>query len=218
MIDIIRSCDDLVCAAEALGVLPFFRCGVPGWSVEERIDRAVWFTGEEGPWEWKGQVAFDKRCVYGKFIRNKTAFVSPSAFRDLANWRRGGYSFEARLDEGLVPHRERLLMDYISAHPCALSKDAKRGCGFSEGYDGALTRLEMQTYVVNADFRYSVDKNGRPYGWGGAVICRAEDWLGEEALAVPEGRSPEESFERLIARVMENLPGADEEKVRRAMR
>ncbi|MBR3505283.1 MAG: hypothetical protein IKO07_13720 [Clostridia bacterium] len=218
MMDTIRSCDDLLRATEALGVLPFFRSGVPGWSVEEHIDRAVWFTDREGPWEWKGQLAFEKRCVYGKFVRNKTAFVSPSAFRDLANWRRGGYSFEARLDEGLVPHRERLLMAYIAAHPCTLSRDIKRGCGFTEGYDGALTRLEMQTYVVNADFRYSVDKNGRPYGWGGAVLCAAEDWLGEEALALPDGRPPEESLERLVARVSANLPGADEAALRRALK
>ena len=218
MIDRIRVCDDLARAAEKLGVLPFFRSGVPGWSVEERIDPAVWFTGEEGPWEWKGQLAFDKRCVYGKFIRNKTAFVSPEAFRDLANWRRGGYSFEARVDEGLVPRAERLLMEYISAHPCALSRDAKRGCGVVEGYDGALTRLEMQTYIVNADFRYSIDKHGKPYGWGGAVICAAEDWLGEEALALSDGRTPEESFERLIARVKAGLPGVDEALLRRVMR
>ena len=218
MLDLIRSCSDLARATDALGVLPFFRCGVPGWSVEEHIDPAVWFTGEEGPWEWKGQLAFDKRCVYGKFVRNKTAFVSLDAFRDLANWRRGGYSFEARLDEGLVPHRERLLMEYVSSHPCVLSRDAKRGCGFSEGYDMALARLEMQTYVVNADFRYSIARDGRPYGWGGAVICAAEDWLGEEALEVPEGRTPEASFERLVRRVLENLSGVDEDQVRKTLR
>ena len=214
----IQTAADLADMTDAFGILPFFRSGVPGWSVEEHIDPTVWFTDREGPWEWKGQLAFDKRCVYGKFIRNKTAFVSLDAFRDLANWRRGGYSFEARLDEGLAPHRERLLMAYLSAHPCALSRDAKRGCGFSEGYDGALTRLQMQTYVVNADFRYSLDKNGRPYGWGGAVLCAAEDWLGEEAVEAPAGRSPEASLERLVGRVMANLPGAEEDMVRRALR
>ena len=216
MLDVIRSRDDLARAAEEMGILPFFRSGVPGWSVEEHIDRAVWFTDQEGPWEWKGPLAFEKRCVYGKFIRNKTAFVSLEAFRHLANWRRGGYSFDARLDEGLVPHRERLLMAYLSAHPFTLSREVRQGCGFTEGFDGALTRLEMQTYVVNADFRYSLDRHGRPYGWGSAVLCGAEDWLGEEALTAP--CPPEASLAWLVSRLRACLPGADEEALHRALK
>jgi len=78
------------------GILPFFTNSVPGWSVEEHIDPAVWFTDQEGLWEWKGQLASEQACVYGKFIRNKAVVISPGWFPDLANWRRTGTIGKAR--------------------------------------------------------------------------------------------------------------------------
>ena len=213
----IRTCEDLAAMVDEVGIVPFFRTRVPGWSVEEHVDRAVWFTGQEGPWEWKGQLAFEKRCVYGKFIRGRTAFVSPAWFRELANWRRGGCDFETRVEEGLVRRGDRLVMAYISAHPMSLSSEVKRGCGVPEGYDGALTRLEMQTYVVNADFRCSVDKHGRPYGWGNAVLCAADDWLEEKTVA-PPAWTGEESLERIVAHLIGLMPEADEETLRRELK
>ena len=47
--------------------------------MEEHIDPALWFTDQEGPWEWKGQLASARKCVYGKFIRNK-ASIRPTFF------------------------------------------------------------------------------------------------------------------------------------------
>ncbi len=215
---LIRSRRDLEDMIQHVGILPFFSNSVPGWSVEENADRSVWFNGQEGPWEWKGQLAFEKKCVYGKFIRGKAAWVSLSWFPDLSNWRRDGYDFDARVDDGLVQRRDRLLMEYVSAHPCALSREAKRGCGFTEGYDGVLTRLQMQTYLIDQDFRYDVGKNGRPYGWGNAALITPEDWLGEDTLAVPEGRTPGESFERIVRHLLTIMPDADEKALRRELK
>lgn len=207
---------DLLAAVEHFGILPFFTNRVPGWSVEERIDPAVWFTDADGPWEWKGPLAYDRACVYGKFIRGKAAFVSPEWFSHLANARRGGLPFEAREAAGLVSRKEQLLMRYVAAHPGELSKYAKRECGFTQGYDGVLTRLQMQTFIIDQDFRYSVDRHGRPYGWGNAALILAEDWLGEDFL--PEDVPPEASFERIVGHLRACLPGADEAALRRELK
>ena len=51
---IIRSKDDLMDVIHEIGILPFFANSVEGWSIEEHIDPALWFTDQEGPWEWKG--------------------------------------------------------------------------------------------------------------------------------------------------------------------
>ena len=216
--DPIRSKEDLAERIRAYGFLPFFRNGVLGWSVAEQIDPARWFTDEEGPWEWKGPLASERVCVYGKFLRGKAAFVDPEAFADLANARRGGRDWEGMEDEGLAPYNDRLLMRYLAAHPYALSPRAKRECGFTKGYDTVLTRLQMQTWVVTADFVYSRDAHGVPYGWGNAVIDLAERWLGDETLSVPDGRTPEESFERVVGRILRAMPNADEKAVRRELR
>ena len=213
----VSTAGELAALTARLGVLPFFAGSVEGWSLEENVDPAVWFTDREGPWEWKGPLCYEKRCVYAKLIRGRAAFVSLEWFADLANWRRQAMSYEEREEAGLAPYKDRLLMRYLAAHPCELSRNARRECGFTTGYDAVLTRLEMQTYVVNQDFRYSVDRHGRPYGWGNAAIARAEDWLGPEALRVPGDREPEDSFERLVKHLLGQLPGADEAALRRAL-
>ena len=201
-----------------MGILPFFESGVPGWSLKERVDPCVWFTDREGPWEWKGPLAAEKICAYGKFIRGKAAFVSLPWFAELANYRRDAMDFEERGEAGLVSRQERLLMRYVAEHPGELSKYARRECGFTEGYDGVLTRLQMQTYLIDQDFRYSIDRHGRPYGWGNAALIRPEDWLGEDFLGEATQREPEESFERVVEHLMRMLPGADERALRRALK
>ena len=186
--------------------------------MEEHIDPAIWFTDQEGTWEWKGQLASEKICVYGKFIRNKAAFVSPEWFCDLANWRRNGYGWEGMVDEGLVPYRDRLLLQYLETHPFVLSKYAKHECGFSKGYDTVVTRLQMQTYIVISDFRYSLTKEGIPYGWGNAVLDIADRYLGSEILSVPEDRTPEMSFERMIHHLTQVMPEVDETLIRKELK
>ena len=211
---IIHKKDDLAAMIQRAGILPFFTNSVPGWSVEEHIDPAVWFTDREGPWEWKGQLASERTCVYGKFIRNKAAFISPEWFPDLANWRRDGYDWEGWVDDGMAPYKDRLLMQYLESHPYVLSKIAKRECGFAKGYDTVLTRLQMQTYVITADFQYSMTKDGKPYGWGNAVLDLPERWLGNLSLK----RKPRESFERMVKHLTAIMPGADETALRKELK
>ena len=214
----IHTKEDLSVLIQEVGILPFFHNSVPGWCVEDHIDPAVWFTDQEGPWEWKGPLAADRICVYGKFIRGKAAFISPEWFADLANYRRDGYDWEGFSDDGLAPYKDRLLMSYLDAHHYVLSKYAKRECGFSKGYDAVLTRLQMQTYVITADFQYSVTRDGKPYGWGNAVIDLPERWLGERILFMPEKRSPQASFDRMLRHLLSVLPGASEDALRKELK
>ena len=211
---VVRSREDLAVLIRQAGILPFFANPVAGWSLEEHIDPAVWFTDREGPWEWKGQLASDKTCVYGKFVRNKAAFVSPEWFAELANWRRDGYDWEGRVDDGITPYKDRLLMAYLAAHPRALSRRAKRECGFTKGYDTVVTRLQMQTYIVLADFQYDVTRAGVPYGWGNAVIDLADRCLN----IAPAQRPPQASFERMIAHLTRLMPEADEGLLRKELK
>ena len=213
----VRTKADLARRVRAFGFLPFFKNAVPGFSLEEAVDPGVWFTDREGPWEWKGQLLAEGACLYGKFLRGKAVFVCPDCFPDLANLRRGGRTWEEWEDEGLAPQPDRLLMRWLLAHPRAESRRARREAGVSRGYDAALTRLEMQTFVVTCGFQYSVSRDGTPYGWGNAVLEPAERLLPEDALFPPSPRTPEESRARLVARIREALPQADEEALGRIL-
>ena len=81
-----------------------------------------------------------------------------------------------------------------------------------------LTRLQMQTFIVTSDFRYSLTKQGIPYGWGNAVIDLADRWLDEYMLTVPDGRTPEESFDRMLQHLKRVMPGVNEAVLRKELK
>lgn len=48
------------------------------------------------------------------------------------------------------------------------------GKGGEKGFDGAVTRLMMQMYLCNCDFRKRLNKKGEEYGWDMAVYSSLE--------------------------------------------
>ena len=77
----IDSPEAMIAAIRYFGVLPFFRCGIPGWSVEELTASGCWFSEEEdtflGPWDWKIDCIQSGNVAYGKFLcGGKAAFAT----------------------------------------------------------------------------------------------------------------------------------------------
>ena len=103
----LESMEDLLQAVEYYGFLPFFPNDIPGFSVEEMCAPAYWFAEDrDGPWEWKGPAAQTKRCAYGKLFQKK-GVCQPGMAAGARNFRRDGYDFDARCDDGLVFHMTR---------------------------------------------------------------------------------------------------------------
>ena len=97
----LHSADDLIAAVEQYGFLPFFRNEIHGFSIEELCPPELWFADDvDGPWEWKGPAARSGKCLYGKLFNKKAGFVSREWIPDFANFRRDGYDFDARWDDG----------------------------------------------------------------------------------------------------------------------
>lgn len=211
--DCLRCPDDVAELTEALGFLPFFANGIPGFSVEEHTPRELWFTEADGPWEWKGPIARTKRCLYGKFFGGKAGFVSLEWFPDFANYRRDGFDFDSRYESGLASRKDMNVYDTVSRYGTVLSKKLKSLCGYSKGgekgFDGVITRLQMQTYICVADFEYMRDKYGKQYGWGVARYSTPEELLGYEAVTSAYSREPAESLKRILDHLKKVLPEAD---------
>ena len=218
----IRSKQDLTEAVKEFGIVPLFRNSIPGFSVEEHTAPELWFTDREGVWEWKGPVIRDSGCAYGKFFEKKAVFVSIELFPDLANYRRDGYDFDARFDDGLASYADKHLYELLAEQSPVCSKDLRRMASFGqEGakiFDAAMNRLQGQGYAVISDFVYALDRFGRPYGWGLAEYATPEQHFGSDFTDRVYQRKPEESFLFLLEHLKKLFPTEREDKLRRYLR
>jgi hypothetical protein len=228
----IHSKDELIQAVQTFGIVPYFSNPIPGFSLEERCDpRVLWSDTGDNSWAWKGPVIQSARCAYGKFFFKKAAYVSLDVFLDLANYRRDGYDFDARFEDGLAKYKEQYLYNIIASRHSILSKDAKAVGGYikpkvkgpdqwepRKGFDTSITKLQMQCYVLTSDFEYEIDRNGNFYGWGIARYATPEEFYGKYFTSRVYKRTPEESFRKILKHMKKILPDVPEEQLIRFLR
>lgn len=130
----LHSADGLIAAVEQHGFLPFFRNEIHGFSIEELCPPELWFADDvDGPWEWKGPAARSGKCLYGKLFNKKAGFVSREWIPDFANFRRDGYDFDARWDDGLASYKDKELYEAIAGEGRMLSKRLKEALNYRKG-------------------------------------------------------------------------------------
>ncbi len=214
---LLKCADDMIKLAEEWGFLPLFANKIRGFSVEEHTPSSLWFTDLEGPWEWKGPAARSGKCVYGKFFGGKAGMVSLEMFPDFANYRRNGYDFDSRYEDGLASHKDKEVYDVIEKNGALLSKEVKKICGYGKegkkGFETVITRLQSQTYVITDDFVYMKDKYGASYGWGVAEYNTPENIFGYDEVTAAYSRDPEGSKEIIFGRLKKIFPSADEKEI-----
>ena len=210
---------------EEIGFLPFFANSISGFSIEEHVTWENWYHSYDDSWpvwEWKGPVIRETGCAYGKFFEKKACFISAEWYPDFANYRRDGYDFDARYDDGLAQYRDKELYDLIDANAPIISKELKKlgdyRKGGKKGFDTTVTRLQSQGYVLISDFVYMRDRYGQPYGWGVAEYSTPERLMGSAFTDSVYRRTPEESYERILDHFKTLFPGEDESTLRRFLK
>ena len=146
----IGSMQELIDLIEDVGFVPFFINEIEGFSIEEHVAKGCWYNdGDNGfwpAWEWKGPIIKETKCAYGKFLRNKAMYISPKWFPDFANFRRDGYDFDARYDDGLASFYDKELFELLDNHAPVMSKELKQigdyGKNGKKGFDTMTTRLQ----------------------------------------------------------------------------
>ena len=222
----IRSMQDLEDLIDEVGFVPFFANEIEGFSIEEHIGKGCWYTdGDNGfwpAWEWKGPVITDMKCAYGKFLRGKAMYISRKHFPDFANYRRDGYDFDSRYDDGLASFYDKELYELLATNAPVMSKQLKSLGGYGKtgkkGFDSSISRLQKQCYVVISDFRYEKDRFGNAYGWGVAEYSTPEKLMGKKFTDSVYKRSPEESYERLVNHFTKILPNAKNSEIERILK
>ncbi len=208
----IKSPEELVEFVDKVGFLPLFKNEAEGFSVEEHTLGKYWWSGDEknDPWEWRGIAARSKKVAYGKFFGKKSGFVSLEWFPAFANYRRDGYDFDSLYEEGLAQRRAKLIMEQFADGEELFSFEIKNRAGFGKGgeknFQGVLTELQMQTYLVMSDLRFRKNKKGEEYGMSVSMYTAPELLWGQEFVTSGYSEEPEKSLERIIAHVKKHFP------------
>ena len=90
-------------------------------------------------------------------------------------------------------------------HSCPELMQAIQQVGFLPLLDSGIRGYSAE------DFVYPVDKHNREYGWGWSLLTTPEQLLGRDACRCD--RSPQESFDRLLAHFKALLPDATERQI-----
>ena len=214
----IHSCPELMECIQQVGFLPLLDSGIQGYAAEGMMAEECRFTQfDDGSWEWplwqwKGSVVREGNCVYGKFFAGKAGFVSREWWPDLYNWRR---SKNPVPKEGGI---EDTILTILRENGSMITRELRAACNFTgknmrSKFDGYVSRLQMGTYIITEDFVYPVDKHGREYGFGWALLTTPEELLGHETCLC--NRSPEESYQRIYNHLLQLLPNATEKKIKK---
>ena len=112
----IRTWQELINWINEVGFLPLFKNEVDGFSAEEHVSPDYWWTGitEEDPWEWREIIARSGEVAYGKFFDKKAGFISLDWLPYFVNFRRDGYDFDSRWEDGLANRREKSVIDLVT--------------------------------------------------------------------------------------------------------
>lgn len=210
----VQTWEDLIDLINEVGFLPLFKNEVDGFSVEENTGYLYWWTGDEeqDPWEWQCLMARSGKVAYGKFFGKKAGFISKAWFPHFANWRRDGYDFDSRWDEELASIRCKRVMDQFENRPELFSFELKRLAGFGKegekNFDGTVTDLQMQSYLLIRDFRRRINKKGLEYGWPISVYSTPETLWGYEHISSAYLIDPAASKAMVYQQVLKNFPEA----------
>lgn len=215
----IRSYQELIRWINEVGFLPLFKNEVDGFSAEEHVSPLFWWTGdqEQDPWEWRRLIAKAGTVAYGKFFRKKAGFISKKWFPYFANYRRQGYDFDSRWEDGLAGIRCKKIMEQLELKGEMFSFELKKAAGFGKNgeknFEGAVTELQMQAYLILRDFRHKTNKKGEAYGWPVSVYSTPEQLWGYEWISMAYKERPEESREKVFEQVRQNFPHASQEGI-----
>lgn len=212
-----------------VGLLPYFKNKIPGFSVEEHVPDNILWDIENGPWEWKGRVLRNLQVAYGKFFWNRAGYISLDLLPDFLRLRRLERPITRNSPEGkvlavltehesLLSHELKELAGYVgpraprrSANPFEnlekeeAAKSTRREVTFTDSrFETVMAHLQMSGFVTIADFEYRIDRHGNPYGWGIARYTTPEALYG----VGPSTIRREQAFSRLYRQLQPHLPAA----------
>ena len=199
-------------AIREVGIIPFFKSDIPGYSIKELTLPEFWFDGEEdtlGPWDWKIDCLESGDIAYGKYLcGNKAAFATMPFYRELMNLRRATTQ----------PDKDgQKIMEYLAQRGSITIKEVRALLGVKKGAaDAAIAKLQHQCRVVTGVIERVYRGPEQTYnGWQVSYFCTPES-LFEDALQ--SNHTPEESQEFIINHIAGLFPEATHKQLLKVLR
>ncbi len=218
----LHSPEDLLDLILKTGFLPLFSNDIPGFSVEEHTPAGDWWTDSaKDPWAWRQVLAPNEQVAYGKFFDKKAGFVSKEWFPCFANYRRDGYDYEGLYEDGKMTGRCKRILDVLELNENAegiglLTCDIRKRAALEKGFEGAVTDLQMKTFLLMSDFRQKRNRHGEEYGWHVAELMTPETKWGYDTVNSC-AEKPTESWRRICEQIRRHYPAASEKAVQRML-
>lgn len=207
-----------------IGFLPLFKNDVAGFSAEELTPVDSWWAGrpEEDPWEWREVIAGEGEIAYGKLFGSKAGFVSKEWYPYLAAYRRDGYDFDSRYEDGLASRRSKNVIDILTQFEELPSNELKAAAGFGKGgekgFEGTMALLQMQTYITVRGFHRRCNKKNEEYGWPVASYSLSENLFGEDYVRSKYQLGAAKAKEMIVARIASKYPAASAKDIEKVIK
>lgn len=226
---ILHTASDCVNLIHTIGFLPLFSNAIPGFSVEEHVPACQWWTDapDTDPWLWRQVLSVHPDIAYGKFFGKNAGFISKDWFPTFVNYRRNGYDFDALFEDELASYRAKKIMDVFdlddeSVGKQIMSSEVKQLAGFSKdggekNFEGTITDLQMQTYLIIGGFEQKKNKKGVSYGWHIAVMESPETKWGRSYVTSEYTVDPAESWKKIVQQMKRFYPTADESQIQKLL-
>lgn len=219
----LKTVDQMADFIEEIGFLPLFKCGIEGFSAEEYTIASDWWTGSKNdPWNWREVIAGQKKIAYGKFFGGRAGFITKRWFPYFAAYRRDGYDFDSLYEDGKASRRTKLIMDVLESESPLPSIQIKRRANFGKdgekGFEGAITLLQMQTYVSIQGFRCKMNKKGEEYGMPCSLYAPADKLFSYEHISSKYSLSAKEAYSEIYDYVKKKFPGASENQIKKEIK
>ena len=220
----IKSSEELSAYINEVGFLPLFKNSVQGFSVEEITGTNSWWSDNpaEDPWAWREVIATEGKIAYGKLFGNRAGFVSKEWYPYLASFRRDGYDFDSRYEDGLASYRTKRIMEVLELCEEMLSNELKAKSGFGKGgekgFEGAITSLQMQTYITVKGFHRRCNKKQEEYGWPVASYTLSENLFGRDHVRSAYDLNTFQAKDKIVDWIMSKFSLSPRSEIERAIK
>ena len=109
-----------------------------------------------------------------------------------------------------------LELDEDAAGLRLLSCDIRKRAALEKGFEGALTELQMRSFLIMSGFRQKRNRRGEGYGWLVAEMATPETKWGYDAVNSLREK-PEKSWERIRDQIRKHYSKAGDREIRKVL-